>query len=440
MSNRDVLRRFGALALPLVVACGAQSGESDGADEVAAAGTAGKCVDVSEGANATLSCANGQVIRSIDFASYGNASGSCDGGLTVGTCQASTSKSKVSSACVGRQSCVVSATNGAFGDPCGGVAKHLSVKYTCGSTGGGVPPGQVMPVFLLAGQSNMVGNVDPTLFQTLLDELVHGSSSGLQTRLVGELRNWYLNTNDGYASYGYSDAMATFESSELIRLHAAGFVDARLTSPYSKVWCSMNDAKVAPLTTNCGSPFGLELVLGHVLGTTAYSPASLIKVAQGGTTLYTDWRSPRSGGTVGPLYVQLRSRIQSLKSNPASINPACTTQSCRWSAFIWFQGENDSFDKPNAQAYEQNLKNLIADVRGETGASTLPVIIVKIGKWAQSMAFGSTVAAAQQSVVKADPNARIVSTDDLSGFYHFDPAAQMIIGERVARSLQTILR
>ena len=142
---------------------------------------------------------------------------------------------------------------------------------------------------------------------------------------------------------------------------------------------------------------------------------------------------------MGPLYTQLRSRIQSLSLAPASVNPSCKTQACRWSAFVWFQGENDSFDSANGLSYEQNLKNLIADVRSEVGAPTLPVVIVQIGTWAQSMAFGKNVAAAQSSVVSADKHARIVTTSDLSGFYHYDSAAQLIIGERVAQAVQALL-
>jgi hypothetical protein len=304
---------------------------------------------------------------------------------------------------------------------------------------GGVVPESGMPIFLLAGQSNMEGSTNTELFNTLIQELEQGASLGLEARLVEHLRHWYLETNDGYAKYGYSDTMVAFEAEELIRLHKAGLVSSKLSSGHPTVMCAKDDAEVAPLALNCGSPFGPELMLGQVLGKTSYAPTSLIKVAKGGTTLLVDWRSPSSGGTVGPWYTKLRERIGQLKSDPASLHPACTSEQCRWAAFIWFQGENDSFDQANAEAYAQNLKHLIADVRSDVGSETLPVVIVEIGKWAQSLAHGSTVLAAQEAVVAADPHARSVVTDDLSGFYHYDPAAQLIIGERVAHALQELL-
>ncbi len=294
-----------------------------------------------------------------------------------------------------------------------------------------------LPMFLLAGQSNMEGNVDKAVFEALLTEL---SGSARAASLKTLLYDWYFKQNDGYASYGYSETMADFEVTELLRLHKTGLVDADLMAPYDKVWCAMNEMPVAPLATNCGHPFGPELVLGHVLGTTSLSPTSLIKVAKGGTTLVSDWRSPRSGGTTGPWYQALRDRIQSLRSAPVSVHPDCVSKSCHWAAFIWFQGENDSFDRTAAESYAQNLKNLLADVRDEVGTKALPVIIIKIGKWAQSVDFGATVAAAQESVAKADPYTDIVLTDDLSGFYHYDPAAQLIIGERAGVALKGALK
>ena len=302
----------------------------------------------------------------------------------------------------------------------------------------------LMPVFLLAGQSNMEGNVDTTLFNTLLGELALGTSPGIEARLAEHIRYWHKDTNNGYAGYGYSVAMAELEAKELVRLNAAGLVGANLTSPYAKVLCSMNATAVAPLSASakCGAPFGPELVLGHSLGKAGYSATSLIKVATGGTDLYKNWRSPLSAATsgiVGPRYTELRSRIQSLKSAPASVNPLCSTRSCQWSAFIWFQGESDAFAKVDSESYAQNLKNLIADVRSEVGSPNLPVVIVQIGGWAQGLAYGKNVVAAQISFVKDDKHARIVNTADLSSFYHYDPAAQLIIGDRVSKAVQSLL-
>ena len=98
---------------------------------------AGRCALVNENSTATLSCPSGQVIKNMDFASYGLPTGSCSAGFSTGTCHASTGKSKVQSLCLNKQSCTVGVNNATFGDPCPGKAKKLAVLYTCsgGTTG-----------------------------------------------------------------------------------------------------------------------------------------------------------------------------------------------------------------------------------------------------------------------------------------------------------------
>ncbi len=98
---------------------------------VAETGCRAGCAQVPEGSTATLACPAGQLIASIDFASYGSPVGSCTAGLTTGTCHASTSKTKVQSSCLNEQSCSVDANNTVFGDSCPGVPKALAVKYSC---------------------------------------------------------------------------------------------------------------------------------------------------------------------------------------------------------------------------------------------------------------------------------------------------------------------
>lgn len=88
------------------------------------------CAKVAENQTATLSCPSGQVVSSVDFASYGNPRGSC-GSYSIRTCNAATSKTIVQNLCLGKASCKVPASNGTFGDPCSGVSKSLAVQVKC---------------------------------------------------------------------------------------------------------------------------------------------------------------------------------------------------------------------------------------------------------------------------------------------------------------------
>ncbi len=86
----------------------------------------------------TLICPTGQTIDQITFASFGTPTGAC-GSFATGACNASSSMAVVQALCVGRNSCSVPATNGAFTDPCDKTTKSLSVQATC-TVGGGMEP------------------------------------------------------------------------------------------------------------------------------------------------------------------------------------------------------------------------------------------------------------------------------------------------------------
>ena len=99
--------------------------------------TSGRCVaNVGENTPTTLNCpTTGQVITSIDYATYGTGTGSCATGFTDGSCASPNAYGQISSICLGQASCVVNTnpSNTFFGaDPCNGIAKHVSVMYSCG--------------------------------------------------------------------------------------------------------------------------------------------------------------------------------------------------------------------------------------------------------------------------------------------------------------------
>ena len=86
--------------------------------------------------NQTLSITapSGLAFTSVDFASYGNPT--TDGSdFVLGSCHATNSQSIVESYLIGNTGTVsIPATNGVFGDPCGGVVKRLYVKATYGNS------------------------------------------------------------------------------------------------------------------------------------------------------------------------------------------------------------------------------------------------------------------------------------------------------------------
>ena len=292
-------------------------------------------------------------------------------------------------------------------------------------------------VFLLAGQSNMEGNIDQVLYNDLISE-VSNTNNEREAQLIETLHQWYL---DNDASDAYSDKVATFEATEMIRLYDQGRIGTQLQSPLNNVYCTFNTLTPMTLEFGCGFPFGPELLLGHEASKVTDKPISLIKVAYGGTTLSEDWRSTSAveanGGVQGPLFNELMTRIDSISNEPETVINECVTQHCEWNAFIWFQGENDTFIDEGAD-YEQNLRHFLNDVRAQASPD-LPIVIIQVGEWARTAGdHGQSVFDAQAAVANALPNAVLVTTNDLSAYYHYDPAAQLIIGYRVAEALQRL--
>jgi hypothetical protein len=98
------------------------------------------CATADEEGSLTLTCPSGQVVVSIDFASYGQPIGSC-GSFSAGSCNSSASLPVVASACLGKASCTVNANNATFGDPCHGNRKNLAMQASCGDAEGGADSG-----------------------------------------------------------------------------------------------------------------------------------------------------------------------------------------------------------------------------------------------------------------------------------------------------------
>jgi hypothetical protein len=98
-----------------------------------------------EGKTASISCPTGELISIVD-GWYGRTEAAHVTGEPVVCPHSATSnrncpfhktgqydaqKAKIGGACEGKNSCSVKASNGYFGDPCGGTFKYLNISYNC---------------------------------------------------------------------------------------------------------------------------------------------------------------------------------------------------------------------------------------------------------------------------------------------------------------------
>ena len=224
------------------------------------------------------------------------------------------------------------------------------------------------------------------------------------------------------------------------------------------------DGKGSPLSaTSNGKSIGPELGFGHVLGTYHDEQVLLIKTAMGNRALGFDFRPPSSGRTdptnkFESLEYQLM--VEGVRKTLDKIDqvvPGYQGQGYELAGFVWFQGHKDSFSGTLIATYEQNLVNLINDVRREWKAPKMPAVIATVGFGGHNMSEKFLrILQAQQAV--SDPQkhpefAGTVATVDTRDFwrevdespvnqdyhYHRNAETYMLIGDALGRAMVGLL-
>jgi len=205
-------------------------------------------------------------------------------------------------------------------------------------------------VFILAGQSNMEGKGSV--------ENGYGGVAGA----IGSLR--YEVDNDP-ANYG-----------QLVDTNGDWVVRDDVW-----IWSTTDGGEKGNLTVGYGSnaAIGPEYGFGQVVGNLYDDQVLLIKTAWGGKSLAVDFRPPSSGGTVGPYYTKMINDVNSVLENLASEFPDYAGQGIEIVGFGWHQGWNDRINQTYVDEYEQNLENLINDVREDLDAPDLPFVVANTG-------------------------------------------------------------
>jgi hypothetical protein len=125
--------------------------------------------------------------------------------------------------------------------------------------------------------------------------------------------------------------------------------------------------------------FGPELGIGHALGNYYDEPVLLVKVTFGANSLSQNFRPPSSGGTLGDKYPLIIKAVNdSIEYLPDIIPGYKKETGYEIAGFFWNQGEHDGSPEASAE-YEQNLANLITDLRKEFKTPDMKVVIAVTG-------------------------------------------------------------
>ena len=295
----------------------------------------------------------------------------------------------------------------------------------CVAPSGAERPGDgKVKVFILAGQSNMVG--------------------------AGVIKmNPDRNGGKGSLEYVMGDPAMKDRTRHMVTADGSFVVRKDVW-----IWNSDRRGGLTAGFSGKGHTIGPEFAFGHVIGEALDDQVLLIKIAWGGKSLAGDFRPPSSGGEVGPFYTQMMGHIREVLGNLKTLFPEYDGKGHEIAGFGWHQGWNDGYGKAVGE-YEKNMANFIRDVRKELGVKKLPFVIANsgFGGWNQKVDRRLKIMEAQLAVAKHQEFKGNVFTVETRGFfrpkeespggqgYHWNNNAltYFLIGEAMGKEMLKLL-
>ena len=208
---------------------------------------------------------------------------------------------------------------------------------------------EVVHVFILAGQSNMVG--------------------------AGEVES-NLSRNDRKGSLQWlTENSSTKDSYSHLKTSTGAWVQR------DDVFICFLDRR-GPLEPGYGSnqkKIGPELGFGWTVGEGFDEPVLLIKLAWGGKSLAEDFRPPSLEGDTGPYYVEVIETTKEILNIADQLFPELKGKTFELTGLGWHQGWNDRINQSFNDAYEKNMIKFIEDVRRDLEKPNLPFVIAETG-------------------------------------------------------------
>lgn len=263
------------------------------------------------------------------------------------------------------------------------------MAFLCVALASGVVRAEVTRVFILAGQSNMVGK---------------GNAADLPE--------------------------ADRQPQQDVRFAARIIRGSRPTSGPASTWGPL---QLGTGEAANGQGFGPEIGFGRAMANAvresgAKEHVAIIKFARSGANLREMFHPDATSGL--KLYPQMidfvRDRLHELGTPGDEV---------KLEGFFWYQGEADTTGtEEDAKAFAANLSLLISRVRKDLGVPELPFVAVRVNPHLERHKFRDIVRDAIVRVMEQDPHGAWVNVDDLNqpDNLHLDAAGQIEAGKRLA--------
>jgi lysophospholipase L1-like esterase len=219
---------------------------------------------------------------------------------------------------------------------------------------GTCPANGELKIFILSGQSNMIGFGQLT-----------GSPGTMET---------YVESNP--EDYGH---LVDNDGKNVVR-DDVWIVNLSYADNEQQGW----------LTTGYGASaehIGPEYAFGFAVGDYYEDPVLIIKSGWGGRSLQTnflspssqDYPTPQADGDTGFQYAEILRHVEEITGDLEKYYPDYSGEGYEVVGFGWHQGWNDRINQAAVDVYEKNMENFIKDIRKDLAIENLPFVIANTG-------------------------------------------------------------
>ena len=181
--------------------------------------------------------------------------------------------------------------------------------------------------------------------------------------------------------------------------------------------------------------FGPEVTFGHTLANSIFpnDRIYLVKYAIGGTTLTTDWKPDGTGYCYTAFKAAVKAAMQNLTL--ANLSPSIA-------GMIWMQGEGEAHTGVGSRQYAAKLTRFITTVRSDFATPDMPFVIGRISTYYGTKANNQRVRTAEETVPGQMRHVSWINTDDLGQWPlgtdypgHYNAQGQIQLGIRFANAI-----
>lgn len=326
-----------------------------------------------------------------------------------------------------------------------------------------------LQVFILAGQSNMVGHANyitiPRLFADprpevqKLAELVFREGQvvtreTVDAQIATRIERDRISNDLRRKNIEGADAIAAAEEQLKVLQQKYDEQTKAIKDTFAvsdRVYITSiadRHRRQGPLTVGFGGSndkIGPELGFGMSLAQKLQNPILLVKTSWGGKSLHYNFRPPSAGPyelsdkekasdkaeqirqDAGLNYRLMRDQVREVLSNLKAHHPAYDEQAgFELAGFVWFQGFNDQFSDAFRDNYRDNMVTFVKDVRKELNAPDMPFVIgvLGTGMTAEKVAENAVSVAQREAAATPEFQGNVTSVEsyevyDLSAYEVF---------------------